>query len=638
MCGIAGLHPARPTDPEALAAGVRKMTQRLVHRGPDESGDLVRSEVSLGSRRLKIIDLAGGRMPIANEDGSVHVVYNGEIYNFRSLRKSLQARGHTFATAADTEVLVHLYEEEGIDFVHRLNGMFAFALWDARTNELFLVRDRLGIKPLYYAHGPDGLSFASELGALVAGGWYSTDLDQDGLMDFMALGYVRAPRTIYRACRKLPPGCILRSREGEVEIRRYWEVPRATEDPSLDSVDAALEELDETLRAAVHDRLIADVPLGAFLSGGVDSSLMVAYASEGVSGPLATFSVGFEGDDELPFARMVAERFGTDHHELVLGPEDCRVLDKLVESFGEPFGDASAIPTYFVSRLARSEVTVSISGDGGDELFGGYDRYVRDDRLSWADSIPRVVRRACFGLPGRLLPPGAYGVNRLRALSLSRDERYCFLLSDELDPRRGGVMNEALAARVPARGSLFGPEFGHAGPLPYPARLQHVDAISYLPDDILVKVDRMSMTHSLEARVPILDHRVVDFARRIPTEWRVRGGQGKWLLKRLAERYLPREVIFRPKKGFSLPMDRWMREDIQDFAGEVLEANARVRPYLSMESVRRIVREHRSGRRDHSGALWRIIFLEQWLKHATSHPAGPTLATSDRASVPASSR
>jgi len=593
------------------------MTSRLTHRGPDEQGEFVGPAVALGSSRLQVIDLATGRMPIENESGTVQLVYNGEIYNYRSLQEHLRSRGHVLRTNSDTETIVHLYEDHGVQLVDRLIGMFAFALWDAKRATLFLARDRLGIKPLFYRVSGDELLFASELKALVAVAREEPSIDLEALSEYLALKYIRAPRTMYRGYFKLPPGHILSCRGREIHISPYWEYPNS-QNGMLTDLDEATSLLEQQLKTAVRDRLIADVPLGAFLSGGIDSSTVVAFAAEAADERLKTFSVGFDEDSELPYARLVAQRYDTDHHELIVQPQDWQILDRLIEAFDEPFGDSSAIPTHFVSALARRHVTVALSGDGGDELFGGYNHYLYDAQWSWLDRVPVRPRRFLFGSITDLLPASAYGWNYLRALGLSREARFTQWVTQELDPSRGGLLRPEYYERLLRPGDPFGEQFKAAGDLPFPARLMYVDATTYLPDDILTKVDRMSMAHSLEARVPILDHRLVEFAARIPAAWKLRDGQTKWILKRVARRYLPTEILDRRKRGFSVPMKKWLAGEISHLLDILLSSEARSGQYLHRPTVKRLVTEHRSGRRDHASVLWRLVVLERWLGSQTA--------------------
>ena len=612
MCGIAGLCSARATDPLSFQRELAAMCARIVHRGPDEEGHYIRSRVALGSRRLKVIDLSTGRMPITNETGDVAVVYNGEIYNFRSLREELIGRGHTLRSATDTEVLVHLYEEMGDDLVHRLIGMFAFAIWDDARQRLLLVRDRLGIKPLYWRLRGDTLLFGSELKCLTADGEPEPPLDEMAIAEYVSLGYIRAPRTAFEGCRKLLPGEALEFQHGRVRTWRYWRFPTELADGPADGQEA-VEVLERLLRQAVRDRLVADVPLGAFLSGGLDSSVVVALAAQESAESLKTFSVGFRGNSELPAARRVAEYLGTEHHELTLDPEACGVAERLLDYFDEPFGDSSSVPTYHVSALARREVTVALSGDGGDELFAGYDQYLHDARLAWVDGVPHVVRRLLFGGASRVLPSSTRGWNRLRSLAAHRDERFVLYMTQELDPRRGGVLHPQWLRRLGRLEPPFEGAFARVAHLPFAARLLYVDATTYLPDDILTKVDRMSMAHSLEARVPLLDHRLVEFVAALPVEWKLRNGVRKWLLRRIAEPLLPHDVLARPKRGFTLPVAHWLLTELRAWLDGLLLPTARSAPCLHAPTVARMIDEHRRGRRDHSHVLWRLVMLERWL-------------------------
>lgn len=621
MCGIAGICSPSPQARDQLARRLEEMTSLLAHRGPDEQGHFMTDHMGLGSQRLKIIDLTTGRMPVSNETGSVQVVYNGEIYNHRVLRENLRRHGHVFRTKTDTEVLVHLYEDRGAELVHDLQGMFAFALWDEEAATLLLARDRLGIKPLYYRVVGGTLFFASELKSLVTVAPDPPEIDLRALAEYLALGYIGAPRTIYRQYRKLSPGSVLQWRSGLVETDRYWRFPVAT-DGRARHVDEAVDLLDAQLQEAVADRLVADVPVGAFLSGGVDSSVVVAMAARCASGPLKTFSVGFAGDNELPYARKVAEEYATEHYELILDAERCGIADMLLEYFDEPFGDSSAVPTYYVSKLAREQVTVALSGDGGDELFAGYDQYAHDARWAWVDRIPRVVRRLLFETPTYFLPYGMYGWNMLRAIAADREVRYTLYRTTELNPRRGGLLSAALLDRVPRREDLFQEHLRDAATLPVAARFPYVDAVTYLPDDILTKVDRMSMAHSLEARVPILDHRVVELAAGLPMEWKLRNGERKWIFKRLAERYVPPEVLYRAKRGFSLPIARWLRAELSSRLHVLEDEESLAGAYLHRPTVCRLLAEHQRGRRDHSDVLWRLMMLEAWLRHAANVDAG----------------
>ncbi len=566
-------------------------------------------------------------MPISNECGSVQVVYNGEIYNYRKLRESLRSEGHTLETMTDTEVLAHLYEDHGAELVHQLSGMFAFAIWDTETETLTLALDRLGIKPLYYRVDDGTLSFASELKALVADASVEPEIDVEALVEYLALGYIRAPRTIYQGYWKLPPASLLQFRRGALRVWPYWQFPN-NQEAGAASEEEAVDELERLLRDAVAERLVADVSVGAFLSGGVDSSLVVALAAQETSGRLKTFSVGFEGNNELEYARRVAETYDTEHYELVLDPASCTIAEELLDCFDEPFGDSSAVPTYFVSKLAREHVTVALSGDGGDELFAGYDQYAHDARWAWVDSVPKGIRSLLFGLPTKLLPFGAYGWNLMRALAATREGRFNLYRQQELDPKHGGLLRPDLCERFASRDGLFASEFLDAAALPFAARLLYVDAVTYLPGDILTKVDRMSMAHSLEARVPILDHHLVEYAASLPVEWKLRGGERKWIFKRLARKHLPGAVLDRPKRGFSLPIGDWLQNELADRLDVLEGAESLSARFLHRPAVRRLVAEHRRGRRDHNDVLWRLLMLEGWLRRSEGlDPGKPVEAT-----------
>ncbi|HEX8969751.1 MAG TPA: asparagine synthase (glutamine-hydrolyzing), partial [Chloroflexota bacterium] len=560
MCGISGVVGSLRTE----RATLQRMNDALRHRGPDGEGLFWSDTVGLAMRRLAIIDVAGGDQPIFNEDGSVCVVFNGEIYNFLDLRDALQKQGHHFATHSDTEVVVHAYEEYGVECIERLWGMFALAVWDSRQNRLLLARDRLGKKPLAYYQEPaqGGLAFASELYALLAHPAVPRDIDPRAIDDYLTYLYVPAPTSAFRDVRKLPPGHRLIWQHGRITVEPYWTV-RFGDKLAL-SEDEAVERFGALLRDAVRRRLIADVPLGAFLSGGMDSSSIVAEMAELSSTPVKTFSIGFgERDyDELAFARQVAQRFGTEHHEMVVEPRALDVLPTLVRHYGEPYGDSSAIPTYYVARLTRQHVTVALNGDGGDELLAGYERHWAARIAARYDTIPRFVRHGLIRPLIPLLPEP-----RHRRAFARRAKR--FMAAAHLP-----VFDRYLhwvGAYTPAhKASLYTADFaellgGHdAGAwlrdalAPEP-RLDPVDAVLradtllYLPEDLLVKVDIASMANSLEARSPLLDHRLVEFCAALPSSYKLRGRTSKWLLRRLMRDRLPADVLIRPKMGFGVP-------------------------------------------------------------------------------------
>jgi asparagine synthase (glutamine-hydrolysing) len=574
----------------------------------------------MGMRRLSIIDLAGGDQPMANEDGTIWVVFNGEIYNYRELTSELRGRGHRFATASDTEVLLHLYEEHGERCVEHLRGMFAFAVWDAPQRTLLLARDRLGIKPLYFAATPQGLLFGSELKALLQSPWLSRRIDRQGLLAYLQYGYVPDPETILEAVAKLPPGHTLRVQDGRPAApRRYWEATSffQVKEPQLDEVEAS-ERLWSQLEAAVRSHLVSDVPVGAFLSGGLDSSTVVSLMARASNRSIKTFSVGFREDqyNELPYARQVAEWCETEHHELLVEPSDLKVLDELLSGFDEPFADSSAIPTYLVSRLARQHVKVVLSGDGGDEIFAGYERYRVDQRRRHLGLIGDLHLGGPLRALSAALPVGR-GKNLLYNLSLSRISRYLDSLS--LFPARSlpsllGSRDFIKALRVEA--------LAEAGLDPL-SRLQDLDIKTYLPGDILTKVDRMSMANSLEARVPLLDHCLVEFACGLPVDLRLRDGVGKYLLKRTLRGRVPPELLTRRKQGFGVPLESWFSGSIRSFFRDQLGDGSRLAGIgISRGAVHRLQELFEgTGRRDYCDRLWALVVLDRSLQRLFGPPA-----------------
>jgi asparagine synthase (glutamine-hydrolysing) len=613
MCGIFGIFGVdrdSPADPGLL----RGMGRALTHRGPDGGGIHTDGALGMGMRRLSIIDLSTGDQPMANEDGSIWVVFNGEIYNYRELTKELAARGHRFATTSDTEVLLHLYEEHGAQSVERLRGMFAFAIWDGHTRTLFMARDRLGIKPLYYAETSQGVVFGSELKALVQSPWISPRVSPVGLLAFLRFGYVPGPACILEGVATLPPGHSLTLRAGRAMApRAYW---RPT--PCFNSGDRrwseadAVEQLRSLLGDAVRSHLVSDVPLGAFLSGGIDSSAVVATMAREVGEPIQTFSIGFreQAYNELPFARRVAVQYGTRHHELMVGPGDLGLLEEILQAFDEPFADASAIPTYLVSRLARHYVKVVLSGDGGDELFAGYDRYVVDYRRRHLGILGDMGLGGGLRGLSAILPQGTPGKNFLYNLSLPRMERYVDSIS--LFPPR--VLPRLVEP------NLLMQEIALQSVLPLPAtgldpvsRLQDFDIRTYLPGDILTKVDRMSMAHSLEARVPLLDHVFVEFACGLPPDFRFRAGDTKYILKHAVEDRVPAEILNRPKQGFAVPLADWFSGTLDGFFHDVLGDGHRLQS-LGIRSawVRELLDMYVTKRRsDHCHQLWALSVLDR---------------------------
>ena len=594
------------------------MCQTIVHRGPDDEGIYARGPVGLGMRRLSIIDLSGGKQPIHNEDKSIWIVFNGEIYNFPELRQELEARGHQFYTHSDTEVIVHLYEEMGADCVKKLRGMFAIALYDERKNSLLLARDRLGKKPLHYALHNGRLLFGSEIKTILAVAPELAEVSLEGVLQFFYFAYVPDPFTAFQRIHKLPPGHLLEYSGGEIKVRQYWDIP-AYGNNAPKSEEECLQELESRLLEAVRIRLISDVPLGALLSGGVDSSIVVALMARASSGPVKTFSIGFRNQDfnEAEYARMVAERYHTDHHELTVDPNISETLEMLSGMMEEPFGDSSMIPTYYVSKLARQHVTVALSGDGGDELYAGYDRYIVN------------LRRSRYGIPswmGRLyrnhvypvLPQNVRGRKLAWNISLPSRDRYLDGLSflPALDRERS-LFSDELLAEAGGFTDPFKPfeHFYDNAPAPDTlSRLLYLDTKTYLTADILAKVDRMSMATSLEVRVPMLDHEFVEWTASLPIEWKFRNGTRKYLLKKLAERIgIPPALLHRRKQGFSLPLVHWMRDEMKDGLLSILtEPRTLQRGYFKPKAVRALLDEHFRGYRDHAGAIWLLLILELW--------------------------
>jgi asparagine synthase (glutamine-hydrolysing) len=615
VCGICGIASASgPADPERLA----RMSATLVHRGPDSDGKLVDGPVGLAARRLAIIDLQTGDQPIANEDGTIHVVQNGELYNYRELRTELERAGHQFRTHGDTEVLVHLYEQHGLDFARRLRGMFTVALWDSRERRLVLARDRYGIKPLYYRVDRGGLEFGSELRALPRG-----EIDLDALEAFLAFNSIPAPLTIFRDTRKLPPGHLLVWEDGKTRLERFARPGPALELRHDDEAEL-IEELRARLRDSVRAHLVSDVPVGVLLSGGIDSSALTALAAEESTEPVRTFSIGFEerSFDELSDARLVAERYGTQHRELVLSPDAALLLPALADAFDEPFADSSALPTYLVSQLAASDVKVALSGEGGDELFGGYYTYVADLLAERTAGLARVARPLVERLP----------TSTARASFDYKAKR--FVRAAHLPPleRHHGwkeIFSPEMRARLTGRRSEFDPvdllraRFAETEGAELLARLQDVDFGIYLVDDLLVKTDRASMAHSLEARVPFLDPVVTNFAFTLPASQRVRGLRKKVLLRKAVAPLVPEQVIRGKKRGFSIPAAAWLRGELEPFARDTLCAETLHRQgFFQPEVVRSLIDRHVAGEEDLSRQLWGLLAFTLWHeRHVEREPA-----------------
>jgi len=610
MCGIAG-YVGWLRGRDESADDLERMCDAIRHRGPDDAGYFIAPGVALGMRRLSIIDVAGGAQPIGNEDGSVQVVFNGEIYNYREIRLGLERAGHRLLTRGDTETLVHLYEDHGTGMVHHLRGMFAFAIWDARRRRLLLARDRFGIKPLYYWQAPGGLAFASELPSLQAMEGFPGRIDRQALRDYLTFGYVPDPQCIFENVRKLGPGQLLAWEPGaDVRVSSYWS-PARTKETRIHERDA-LEELRRLLADAVRSHLVSDVPLGAFLSGGLDSSVVVAEMSRQMDRPVRTFSIGFDEPqfNEAPHAAEVARALGTEHTALIVRPDVDALIEEVVGSFDEPFGDWSAIPTYLVCRLARQHVTVALSGDGGDELFGGYDRYLVGQRQT---EIRSGSLRRLVGAVARRLPYTVIGRNRVLDLSRTRWGRYAATLAHPLNAAEGGIAAASLAESGQAFDGLLRPWSALTEGRDFATQMTLVDSMSYLPGDILTKLDRTSMAVSLEARVPFLDHRLAEFALSLPSDAKFRQGRGKWILRRAVADLVPPSVLAKPKQGFGVPLAQWFRRDLRHRLTGILEPRSPGCEYLDVPALARMVKEHLSGGRDHSYLLWRALVLQLWL-------------------------
>ncbi|MDR3439928.1 XrtA/PEP-CTERM system amidotransferase [Telmatospirillum sp.] len=635
MCGLTGIFDTRGRQ-EIDRVTLQRMTDTLAHRGPDGRGEHVGPGIGLGHRRLAIIDVGGGHQPLYNEDGQVAVVFNGEIYNFQELVTELESAGHVFRTHSDTEVIVHAWEQWGPASVKRFRGMFAFALWDERSETLFIARDHLGKKPLYYSLLNGGtLIFGSELKSLTAHPSLPRDLDVLAIEDYFAYGYIPEPRSIYRTVRKLPPAHSLLWRRGDEQptIEAYWDL--SFHEPRVTDLEEAKSELITRLTDATRMRLVSEVPLGAFLSGGVDSSAIVAMMAGLSDEPVKTFSISF-GDreyDESAYARRMAERYHTDHHAREVNPDDFELLDRLASIYDEPFGDSSAMPTYRVCALAREKVTVALSGDGGDELFAGYRRYALHRQTERVRRmIQSSVRQPLFGFLGRVYPKADWAPRCFRAKTTFQE-----LALDTCDGyfQAVSVLNDGLRAR------LFSPAFrrdlqgynavevlrGHmqrAQTDDIVLQSQYLDLKTWLPGGILVKVDRASMANSLETRAPLLDYQLAEWAAGLAPDLKLKGGEGKLVLKRAVEPYVDHDLLYRPKRGFSMPLARWFRGPLlprlQAMAeGPVLADTA----IFDMTIVRELVEQHASGRWDHSAALWLLLMFEAFLRHATNTPAAP---------------
>lgn len=621
MCGICGKFSFQSHE-KVSEDLLDRMCRQIRHRGPDDQGMYVKDRIGLGMRRLSIIDVGGGHQPIHNEDKTVWVVCNGEIYNFQEIRDDLERRGHFFLTNSDTEVIVHAYEAYGVDCLAKFRGMFAFALWDEPRQRLVLARDRVGKKPLYYTAAGGALLFGSEIKSLLQDPSVARRVDLRALDLYLTHLYVPSPLTMFQGIYKLPPASLLICEKGLVKVERYWELDD-TCDESV-GVDEGCERLRSLLRESVRLRMISDVPLGAFLSGGLDSSIVVALMAEQSRFPVKTFSIGFEEEEfsELKYARIVAERFGTDHHELIVKPDITDLIPKMVWHFNEPFGDSSAVPTFYLSEMTRRSVTVALSGDGGDELFAGYTKYIalkrKDDLPYVLKLLNRMINRSTTRVKltklwPESLPNRAIRSLRVRTMSFEQRNEYWGTTFDDSyksfvynDNMKEGVKNighehHYLLRRMDSRAT---------DPL---SRVLFADLTGYLPDDLLVKVDISSMANSLEVRCPFLDHIFVEFAMTIPGNLKLFRGATKYILKEAFSKVLPVEILQREKAGFAIPLDKWLREDLREWSYELL-LDPDMREFFNGESLKYILDSHSSGRSNQGSKIWALLNFVLWYK------------------------
>ena len=623
MCGITGFINFDGHNKDESRARIKRMTDTLIHRGPDDEGYYVDDFAALGHRRLAIIDIASGQQPMATDDGRYQIVFNGEVYNFLDIRSDLESKGYRFRTRSDTEVILHAYAQWGEACVERMNGMFAFAIWDVKDRCLFVARDRVGKKPLYYVHNGSTFAFASELKALRAGGVCPDEINPQALDCYFTFGYIPSPMTIYRGAHKLRPAHRLLIDARGARQSRYWNLSFAGKTHA--TMEEAIEEFEALLDDAVRIRLMSEVPLGVFLSGGIDSPLVTASMAKVMDKPVVTNSIGFYDKkyNELPIAREVAEHLKTDHHEFLVEPNAAEVLEKIAWHFDEPFADSSAVPTWYVCKMARENVTVALSGDGGDETFGGYtfryNPHVLESRIR--SVLPASLRSLLFGTVGRLYPASARLPKPLRLktifenLSVSDSEAFyhdlIWLRSDLREKLYSKDFMRSLNGYTPFEEvkGLYTSRNGESSL----DRAQFTDINFYMTEDVLVKVDRMSMAHSLEVRSPLLDYRIIEFAARLPSSYKLNGKQGKLLLRRSLQRRLPSEIVNRPKHGFSIPAAEWLRQELRPYAESVLNnSSSIVSNIFNQRELVDIWNRHQAGRRDHSVFIWGTMMLKLW--------------------------
>jgi asparagine synthase (glutamine-hydrolysing) len=626
ICGVVNLVHEKEVDPTI----VKKMCDSITHRGPDDEGFWVEKNVGIGMRRLSIIDLSTGKQPIANEDETVWIVFNGEIFNHLSIKAELEQRGHLFKTKTDTEAIVHAYEEYGEQCVHKLNGMFAFAIWDKTKNSLFVARDRLGVKPLYYFFNHDRFVFGSELKCILEAGEIPRRVDLQALDNFLTFEYIPAPLTIFQDVKKLPAGYSLTLRNGDVKIRNYWDVNFTTN--GINEIEAQ-KSVRDLLQDAVKIRLMSDVPLGAFLSGGIDSSAIVALMANVMDQPVKTFSIGFEDSsyNELKYARQIANKFNTEHHEFIIKPNAVELTEELIGFLDEPFGDFSIFPTFLVSKMAREYVTVVLSGDGGDELFGGYDTYKADQFFNRYQKFPPFMRNGLVTKFIELLPPTTKKkglINKIKRFvegtklpaDLHHTRWMIFLQEAEKELLYTNDMTSGLVEKDYYK--FIRHYFSNASYCKDDETNQqmYVDIKTYLVDDILVKVDRMSMATSLEARTPFLDYRFVELCATLPSSLKLRGKRTKYILKKAMEDILPYDILYRGKEGFSIPIKNWLKKDLKPMMMEMLAPEKIKREgFFDVNYIERLKHEHLKGHQNHSHRLWALMMFGYWYDKYMKH-------------------
>jgi asparagine synthase (glutamine-hydrolysing) len=617
MCGIAGILNLDSTS-QSNTEVLDRMLLSIYHRGPDEHGVLCDREIAMGMRRLSIIDLADGTQPIFNESGRYAVILNGEIYNYIELRKDLIQRGHTLKTHSDTEVIVHLYEEFGDRCVEHLRGMFAFAVWDNVERELFIARDRMGEKPLYYCRHQNSFLFASEIKALLQHPSLTPSVNHSGLAAYLSLKYVPAPMTMFAGMESLPPAHWMKIRHGQVAIKRYWDVSYEKQSDNK-SDDQCAEELDSLLRESIAMRLRSDVPFGAFLSGGIDSSVIVAIMSQLMSEPVKTFSVGFDGSgqsDELPFAKMVADRFDCEHHTLMVTPQHfIDYAEKVLWHLDQPIADQATVATYMVAKLAREHVKMVLTGEGGDELFAGYARYVGNQWSPLFRWMPKFAGKAIRNIAART-PGMRRGRIALCALTQADEAtRYANWFPMFHDDLRQELLSSSMRGMSGPTSVFFAEQLNRCDAKESLDRMLHVDCNLWLPDYLLLRGDKLTMANALEARIPFLDHQLVEYAAGLPTRMKLRGGTRKYLLKKVAARYLPEEIIHRRKQGFPIPVAKWLREDAKGMMLDLLSENTvRRRGLFNTKKVADMVSKHLSGSHDFETELWGLMSFEMWMQ------------------------